>query len=180
MKLLKILAIISGAAIAAIGVTGGPANAAASAWTAVYLHAMSGNGCASYATFQRLAPITSERCADSAWWYYRDLTRSSGFIVAGDHLEFVDATKTYALGFSGGQIKLETPDANSTYVVYAADAPPVGGHVEEELTIPADNNDFIYPNGAGLPLQLSAGGPFLGNTVDSWMECPLDNPMCST
>lgn len=179
MKLLKILAIISGAAIAAIGVTGGAANAAASPWKAVFLHAFSGNGCASYAfPAQRLAPITSEPCAQSEWWYYRDLTQSSGTVQLWDHLEFVDESKTYALGFSGGQIKLETPDANSTYVVMVGQA-SVGTHFGQVLTIPADNNDFIFPNGAGLPLQLSRGGSMLGNTVDSWAECPTLTPTCN-
>jgi hypothetical protein len=177
MKLLKILAGIGGAAIAAIGVTGGTANAAASPWTPVYLHAFSGNGCASYATIQRLAPITSERCTASNSWFYRDLTQSSLPPQLGDKLEFVDFTKTYALGFSGGQIKLETPDANSTYVVFH-EVLSDGGHNGQVLTIPADKGAFIYPNGAGLPLQLSGGGPFMGNSTDSWTECPTGNPTC--
>jgi hypothetical protein len=177
MKLLKILAGISGAAIAAIGVTGGSANAAASPWTAVYLHAFSGNGCASYATIQRLAPIISERCTASNSWFVRDLSRSSGIVQPGDQLEFVDFTKTFALGFSGGQIKLETPNASSTFVVIDS-VIQANGHVGQVLRIPAGNNDYIYPNGAGLPLQLSTGGPFMGNTVDSWAECPLSNSTC--
>ena len=168
MKLLKILAGISGAAIAAIGVTGGPANAAASPWTPVYLHAISGNGCASYAAPQRLTPITSERCTASLQWYYRDLDNSSLPPRLGDRLEFVDFTKTYALGFSGGQIKLETPNANSTYVFAE----------EFGVLILSDGVHFIYPNGAGLPLRVSTIGPSLGNTNDEWAECPLSNPTC--
>ena len=170
MKLLKILAGISGAAIAAIGVTGGPANAAASPWTPVYLHAISGNGCASYAANQRLAPITSERCNASAWWYFRDLTSSSP--EPGDRYEFVDSTKTYALGFSGGQIKLETPNANSTYVFLD----------QGVLSIPTPGGIlFIFPNGAGLPLQLSHSSDSIGNTIDEWAECPTSTsgtPTC--
>lgn len=173
VKLPKILAIISAISIAAIGVTGGSANAAASPWTAVYLHAFAGNGCASYTTDQHLEPITSEPCANSSWWYYRDLSRSSG-VMAGDKLEFVDLTKTYALGYSGGEIKLETPNDSSTYVLYwgsVGTQPPYG----QVLRIPADSDDFILPNGAGDPLQLSA----TGNSSDLWIECPLSNPTCS-
>ena len=166
MKLLKILAGIGGAAIAAIGVTGGTANAAASPWTPVYLHEISGNGCASYAAPQRLEPITSERCTASNWWYYRDLDHSSFPPQPGDRLEFVDFTKTYALGFSGGEIKLETPNANSTYAFQDLGV----------LTLP--NGDFIYPNGAGLPLRVSMSGPTLGNTNDEWAECPLSDSTC--
>jgi hypothetical protein len=154
---------------------------AASGWVPVYLHALSGNGCAGYEADVRLEPITSERCIGSSYWYYRDLTRSSGGVQQGDHLEFVDDNKTYALGYSGGQIKLETPNDNTTYVIVEEIGGPANNYGWQELLIPVSGLGIvpgygIYPEGAGQPL----GTP--GNFTlppDAWLECPLSTPQCS-
>jgi hypothetical protein len=155
--------------------------AAASGWVQVYLHAYSGNGCASYQDDVRLEPITSEPCVGSAYWYYRDLSRSSGSIAIGDHLEFVDETKTYALGYSGGSIKLETPNADTTYVI-VAQITQVGGTFNwQELLIPVSGLGIlpgygIYPEGAGQGL----GTPVDPSVPpDAWLECPPANRQCT-
>jgi hypothetical protein len=170
MKHLKIIAIISAAAIAAIGVTGGSAKADSSPWEAVYLHAISGNGCASYAADQHLAPIISEPCSKSATWYFRDLTRS-GPESEEDQYEFVDSTKTYALGFSDGAVKLETPNDNSTYLYMFSGALSAG-----QLWLPGSIQ--VFPNGAGDPLQIIK--PSSPNTLNDWIACPVANndPTC--
>jgi hypothetical protein len=171
VKLFKILGIISGAAIAAIGVTGGSANAA-TPWGAVYLHAISGNGCASYAASQRLAPIISEPCSKSAIWWFRDLSTTNGPQQPGDHYELIDSTMTYALGFSGGEVKLETINAGTTYVFMYSEA-FVPGVME------LSNGVYPFPNGAGLPLQVNT--PSSPNTLDDWVVCPLslNDPTCT-
>jgi hypothetical protein len=172
----------AGASVTRTGaVAAGAQPAAASGWHAIYLHAYSGNGCASYEDDVRLEPITSERCIGSAYWYYRDLSRSSGAIAVGDKLEFVDETKTFALGYSGGQIKLETPNDNTTYVLVEAIGGPANNYGWQELLIPVAGLGIvpgygIYPEGAGEPL----GTP--GNYAippDAWLECPLSNSQCS-
>jgi hypothetical protein len=172
----------AGASTARTGTaTTGAQPQAASGWIATYLHAYSGNGCASYEEDVRLEPITSERCIGSAYWYYRDLSRSSGAIQAGDHLEFVDETKTFALGYSGGLIKLETPNDSTTYVIVEAIGGPGNNYGWQELLIPVAGLGIvpgygIYPEGAGESL----GTP--GNysiPPDAWLECPLSNSQCS-
>jgi hypothetical protein len=154
---------------------------AASAWVPVYLHAYSGNGCASYDIDQRLEPIISMPCDDSAWWYYRDLSRSSGAIQDNDELEFVDESKTFALGYSGGLVKLETPNDDSTYVIVDGQ-----GYLNDHG--PWQSLEVYAP---GLGIQPGYGmipesaGDSLGTPIspalppDAWLECPLANPECS-
>jgi hypothetical protein len=88
----------------------------ASPWELIYIHAQAGNGCIDYALDQRLEPLTSQVCANSNTWYVRDLSRYSGAIEAGDQLEFVDSNFQYAMGYSGGLEKLETPNISTTFV----------------------------------------------------------------
>lgn len=147
----------------------------ASAWTPVYLHAYSGNGCASYNADQYLEPITSEPCADSAWWYFRDLNRSSGQIQTGDNLEFVDQTKTYALGYSGGHIKLETPNDNSTFIEVIL-LSEIGGTGQWQSLWDLQDDAGMVPAGAGndVGLDSSAASP-----PDAWLECSTSNPECN-
>jgi hypothetical protein len=178
----KILAIVSGLFLtSALALVGTPAHAAtpkdASPWVAVYLHAYSGNGCASYNVDQYLEPITSEPCQDSQWWYFRDLSRSSGAVEIGDNLEFVDYSKTYALGYSGGELKLVTPNDSSTYVtVWDIDEVGDTGPWQALLTL-QDDYDDILPNGAGDPLQLPASSQSI--PPDAWLECSTADPTCN-
>jgi hypothetical protein len=153
---------------------------AASGWAQTYLHASSGNGCASYQEDVRLEPITSEPCVGSAYWYYRDLSRSSGQIEAGDKLEFVDDNKKYALGYSGGAIKLETPNDDTTYVIVEGFGQAGGTYGWQQLLIPVAGLGIqpgygIYPEGAGQPL----GTPTVIDTPpDAWLECSPSDRTC--
>jgi hypothetical protein len=147
----------------------------ASGWVPVYLHAEYGNGCADYLADLRLEPIVSEPCSESNWWYYRDLSNSSGQIDPGDELEFVDAGMQYALGYSGGLLKLETPNDDTTYLYEGPDSPQVKSNsYEQELLTPQDEYAEISPNGAGDDLQLA---PYVVNNSgdDAWTECAVTN-----
>ena len=172
----------AGASTARTGTaTAGARPQAASGWIQAYLHAYSGNGCASYQEDVRLEPITSEPCVGSAYWYYRDLSRSSGSIEVGDHLEFVDDNKAYALGYSGGQIKLETPNADTTYVIVEGIAQVGGTYGWQELLIPVPGLGIqpgygIYPEGAGDPLGTPVN---FGIPPDAWLECPPATRQCT-
>jgi hypothetical protein len=176
------LTVPAGASVARTGAAAAGAQpAAASGWIPAYLHAFSGNGCASYEADVRLEPITSERCIGSASWYYRDLSRSTGPIAKGDHLEFVDDTKTFALGYSGGAIKLETPNADTTYVIVAQITEVGGTQGWQELLIPVPGLGIvpgygIDPEGAGQGLGTPADPAI---PPDAWLECPLSNSQCS-
>lgn len=83
-----------------------------SGWSPIQLHAYSGNGCAVPSEEDALsAPIISWPCG--AWtWYFR-------FLNGSDEVELVDPSGSYALGISGGQWKLVTPNDSSTYVIMA-------------------------------------------------------------
>jgi hypothetical protein len=151
---------------------------AAGPWKAVYLHAYSGNGCAGYDSVQRLAPIVSERCSTSSTWYERDLSRSSGAIQVGDKLEFVDSSMTYALGYSGGQIKLETPNADVTFVL-VDEIGYINNNGPWQFLLVSQGDDTYFaptPAPAGDPLVPGNGG----FPPDAWEECPLDNAQCQT
>jgi hypothetical protein len=182
---LAVLAGISAPAGASMARTGtatvGAQPQAASGWIQTYLHAYSGNGCASYQDDVRLEPITSEPCVGSAYWYYRDLSRSSGQLEVGDKLEFVDEAKKYALGYSGGAIKLETPNDNTTYVIVEGIAQVGGTYGWQELLIPVAGLGIqpgygMYPEGAGDPLGTPTN---FGIPPDAWLECPPADRQCS-
>ena len=116
----------------------------------VWLQAESGGGCATFASDQRLAPIISEPCTSTNWWYFRDLSQPiAGAYGDGDELEFVDQSKTFALGFSGGLFKLETPNDNTTYVVISFIDFSNGFGI---LSNAAQTN-WMGPNGRGLERQ---------------------------
>ncbi len=120
-------------------------------------------------------------CDDSAWWYYRDLSRSSGAIQNNDKLEFVDEGKTFALGYSGGQAKLETPNDNSTYVIVGSQGYLNDHGPWQALEVYATGLGIvpgyaITPSGAGQPLGITANSAL---PPDAWLECALANPECS-
>jgi hypothetical protein len=143
----------------------------ASGWIPVYLHAFYGNGCADYLVDQRLEPIVSEPCADSNHWYYRNLNYVAGSpIYDGDELEFVDSGLQYALGYSGGELKLETPNVNTTFLRVQS-AVEVDNTWYEELVTPQDESDQISPSGAGDDLTLAS--EFASGAQDAWLECAV-------
>jgi len=108
---------VAAAGLLALGLTAsasGPAHAAAASlgpgWAPIQLHAYYGNGCAVPSSDAHLAAIISEPCG--SWtWYYRFLGADD------DEVELVDPSGSYALGISGGAWKMETPDANTTWVL---------------------------------------------------------------
>jgi hypothetical protein len=113
---LKTSVTAAAAGLLALGLTAsasGPAHAAPASlgpgWAPIQLHAYYGNGCAVPSSDTHLAPIISEPCG--SWhWYYR-------FLNGNDEVELVDPSGSYALGVSGGAWKMETPNANTTWVL---------------------------------------------------------------
>jgi len=164
-RLITVVAlVITASAATALSASAAPASpAAASSWFKVWLRAGSGGGCATFASDQRLAPIISEPCTSTNWWYYRDLNQSVPFGV-GDKLEFVDQSKTFALGFSGGLFKLETPNDSSTYVVVT-----VGDNATGLVLLSNQaGTGFMAPNGRGLDVKVLASAAL---PDDGWAAC---------
>jgi hypothetical protein len=144
---------------------------AASPWFKVWLRAGSGGGCATFASDQRLAPIISEPCTSTNWWWYRDISQSVPFSV-GDNLEFVDQNKTFALGFSGGLFKLETPSDSSTYLVVDL----TESTSDLALLINQAGTGFMAPNGRGLDVKVLANATF---PDDGWAPCINATGICN-
>jgi hypothetical protein len=123
-------------------------------WNPAQLHAEYGNGCAVPSSDTRLAPIISSPCG--SWtWEFRYLTANP---VDGseEYVELVDPSGSYALGFSGGKYKLETPDANTTFVVMGL---PGAGFSY------LANNEGMYgmtPKSAGVDVGTDGG------STDAW------------
>lgn len=118
-------------------------------WTATQLRAFSGGGCAGPQTDSRLSPIISEACG--TWtWEYRVLSNTT----AGTVLEFVDQSGTFALGFSGNQFKLETPNSSVTVLnIIASDRCRNVNSTEFCLLSNQTNQDYMGPAGAGQPVM---------------------------
>jgi hypothetical protein len=143
--------------------------AAASAWYKVWLTAESGGGCATFAADENLAPIVSEPCTSGNWWYYRDLSRSTEDYQYGDKLEFVDQSKSFALGFSGGLFKLEIPNDDTTYLVVGEIYYPWNLFLNQAGT------RYIAPNGAGDDVKVLTAASI---PPDGWAVCKVDTPYC--
>jgi hypothetical protein len=156
LKKLLVLTPLAAAAVLAVSAFASPANAAVvpanlgPGWTAVQLYANSGGGCAVPASDTHLAPVQSEPCG--GWtWYERQLgTTGNGSLER----EFVDASGSEAIGYSGGEVKLETPNAGDTFlIVPAPTSQSCDGSYCEYQVYPGTY--YIGPNGAGKNLQLS-------------------------
>ena len=170
-RLITIVAlVITASATTTISASAAPASpAAASSWFKAWLRAGSGGGCATFASDQRLAPIISEPCTSANWWYYRDLSQSVPYGL-GDALEFVDQSKTFALGFSGGLFKLETPNDSSTYVVVA-----VGDNTTGLVILSNQGRTgYMAPNGRGIDVKVLANAALPGDGWAAWS--PADRP----
>lgn len=172
-RLITIVAlVITASAIMTHSASAAPASpAAASPWFKVWLRAGSGGGCATFASDQRLAPIISEPCTSTNWWYFRDLNQSVPFGV-GDGLEFVDHNKTFALGFSGGLFKLETPSDSSTYLVVAV----TNNTTDLALLTNQAGTGFMAPNGRGLDVKVLTNATF---PDDGWAACVNATGICN-
>lgn len=122
-------------------------------WTAAVWQAGSGGGCASPDSDELLSPIASYPC--SYWtWYYRVLGQLSD---GREEVEFVDSTGTYAVGYSGNEFKLETPNSNpgGSFVLFGS-----GSECSDNFCLVANSagTEFGKPNGEGLPLKISTTG----------------------
>jgi hypothetical protein len=135
---------------------------AASGWIPRLLRAESGGGCA-LPQPARLDPVLSDPCPSAVDWYVRDLS-GSGYNV-GDKIEFVNTSMNLALGFSGGQFKMETPRDSSTYLIIGSVSPD-GSWV---AFYDSSNIHLMAPNGKGLPLKALTGGPAF--PADGWQIC---------
>ena len=92
----------------------------------------------------------------------------------GDHIEFVDDSLTYAIGFSGGLEKLQTPNANVDYLIVNAIGTPHNGTTGGsptwlDLTIPNDPGYGIEPSPKGVDLTLESPQPDWAGDV--WTTC---------
>jgi hypothetical protein len=134
--------------------------AAASPWSApLLLRANSGGGCA-LSRPARLDPVLSDPCPATPDWEYRFLTGDGSTLFS--KVEFVNTSKTLALGFSGGKFKMETPNDNSTYLILDG--------ILLDGTWAFEDSSGTYqmaPNGKGLPLKALTGGP----TGYGWAAC---------
>jgi hypothetical protein len=153
-----------------------PARAGATGWYSTFITAYSGGGCMGYASDTRLAPIESSLCtgdADDTVFYVRDLNGSTWAV--GDELEFVDIAKLYAIGYSGGQFKLETPSLPTTELIFYTD----NSFNQWDSWILGYNTGgahvFPAPNGRDLPLKVKTSESY---PADGWFPCVDPEPQC--
>jgi hypothetical protein len=99
------------------------------------------------------------------------MSRSTGSIQVGDKLEFIVATKDYAMGYTtGGFMELQTPNDNATYVT-------VGGfNGNWQILVVPQTGGGIDPVGKDSPVLVTSGVDF---NNDNWLECPLSNAQCT-
>lgn len=127
-------------------------------WQVAQMTAYSGGGCAGPQTDSNLSPIVSIGCG--TWnWYWRSLGTASG----GIKIEFVDPSGNEALGWSGGHFKLETPNADSTWLLFNNG----NGYCTGNWCLVSNSQytNFAAPNGKGLDLMTPTQGV---NPNDTW------------
>lgn len=131
-------------------------------WQVAQMTAYSGGGCAGPQTDSNLSPIVSIGCG--TWnWYWRSLGTVGTGGDTGIKIEFVDPSGDEAFGFSGGHFKLETPNADTTYIVFRN----ASGYCTGNWCL-ANNSgytNFAAPNGKGLDLNTPSAGT---NPNDTW------------
>jgi hypothetical protein len=141
-------------------------------WVTAFMTASSGGGCATYDQFQRLSPIISYTCNNEDYWEVRVVGASNpDDYCYGAEIEWVDPSGTYALGYSGGLFKLETPDANTTYL-FTDGCENSGGY--QYMAMAASNADvFAEPNGWGKDLKTP-----ISPTDAGWDDCTNNSSYC--
>jgi hypothetical protein len=181
----KRILVFAAAILATIGLgfTGAsPAHAAASPWYTMQLQAAWGNGCTFFQNpynEQRLAPIVSAICEPYTQWQVRDLTRETGDIRQGDHIEIATDDLKYAWGYSGGLEKLQTPNLDYTFLVVYQIGQPAGKNPGWlDLAIPGVTPTTGFdPTGNQEDLPIETPQPDWSVGGDAWTLCaPAGDP----
>lgn len=179
----RILAAIS-AAILATGLAfigGASANASppppgASAWHYnTWIHDDStANGCMNYTTVQHLQPIVYETtCSNANAFAVRDLTGTSWDPT--DEYEIADNLLDYAVGFSGGHFKLETPSL-PTDTTFSNGV--INTNYQELDIAPSTNHN--YPENSSEGTDLTVITMFGQDYTNEWTFCSSTWKTCTS
>lgn len=173
----SLMAAITLGASSAHGATMAPPPPSASAWHYnTYIHSESNGGCMGYNAIQHLEPIIYvSTCSSASPFAVRDL---SGTEWSGtDEYEIADNALDYAVGDSGGLIKLETPSLplDTTYSEYI-----VSDTYWEIDIAPGTNGNWPEPSSNGNDLTVVVEG-YPGSTAytDEWAFCPSTDKTCT-